>query len=466
MHLLNATYQEIQNKIKENSETREKEKNTFAEVFTPLELIEDMLNHFPPSVWKNPNNKWLDPSAGRGNFFLVVYFRLMQSLKNTIQDKNKRHKHILSKMLYMVELNTDNYHTLLFLFGKNTNIINDDFLNDTHSLNKEKFHIIVSNPPYQKNKQHTYAGSSGNKTLWDKFLLKSLNTLLSPNGFLGMITPSNWRRPEHPLLDIISKQNQLLYLHIFNKKQGLEIFKAQTRFDVYCIQKTPIYKKTTIIDETNKTHIVCLKKTPFIPNGDFHAIHKITTIETKNGTPILYNSSLYSSKKLKKQKTKKYKHPIIHTMTKKGLGVRYSKVPFFKEPKVILNFNETFILEFMGCIMVVYLIRDVIINLTILPKHMNCSIKKEQMTNYEYFVGGCYDKIFSGHFSLTMMLTLMYYTYGYITNIPLLVGWNLINGLIIISTRSHYTIDVVMAMFVCLTVFTNDIKIPFNKIIN
>lgn len=341
MHLLNATYQEIQNKIKENSETREKEKNTFAEVFTPLELIEDMLNHFPPSVWKNPNNKWLDPSAGRGNFFLVVYFRLMQSLKNTIQDKNKRHKHILSKMLYMVELNTDNYHTLLFLFGKNTNIINDDFLNDTHSLNKEKFHIIVSNPPYQKNKQHTYAGSSGNKTLWDKFLLKSLNTLLSPNGFLGMITPSNWRRPEHPLLDIMSKQNQLLYLHIFNKKQGLEIFKAQTRFDVYCIQKTPIYKKTTIIDETNKTHIVCLKKTPFIPNGDFHAIHKITTIETKNGTPILYNSSLYSSKKLKKQKTKKYKHPIIHTMTKKGLGVRYSKVPFFKEPKVILNFNET-----------------------------------------------------------------------------------------------------------------------------
>ena len=65
-----------------------------------------------------------------------------------------------------------------------------------------------------------------------------------------------------------------------------------------------------------------------------------------------------------------------------------------------------------------------------------------------------------------MMLTLMYYTYGYITNIPLLVGWNLINGLIIISTRSHYTIDVVMALFVCLTVFTNDIKIPFNKIIN
>jgi hypothetical protein len=133
---------------------------------------------------------------------------------------------------------------------------------------------------------------------------------------------------------------------------------------------------------------------------------------------------------------------------------------------LILNFNQEFILEFIGFIIVVYLIRDIIINLTILPKHINCSIRMEKMTTYEYFVGGCYDKIFSGHFSLTMMLTLLYYTYGYITNIPLLVGWNLINGLIIISTRSHYTIDVVMALFVCLTVFTNNIKIPFNILIN
>jgi hypothetical protein len=157
-------------------------------------------------------------------------------------------------------------------------------------------------------------------------------------------------------------------------------------------------------------------------------------------------------------------HKILPNYDQKGWLTNYMALSGFIP--LLLNFNETFILEFIGFIMVVYLIRDVIINLTILPKHMNCSIKKEQMTNYEYFIGGCYDKIFSGHFSLTLMLTLMYYTYGYITNIPLLVGWNLINGLIIISTRSHYTIDVVMALFVCLTVFTNDIKIPFNKIIN
>ena len=51
---------------------------------------------------------------------------------------------------------------------------------------------------------------------------------------------------------------------------------------------------------------------------------------------------------------------------------------------ILLNFNEKFMLEFIGFIMVVYLIRDVIINLTILPKHMNCSIRKETkfMLNY------------------------------------------------------------------------------------
>ena len=157
-------------------------------------------------------------------------------------------------------------------------------------------------------------------------------------------------------------------------------------------------------------------------------------------------------------------HKMLPNYAQKGWITNYMALSAFIP--LILNLNETFILEFIGFIMVVYLIRDVIINLTILPKHMNCTIKKEKMTNYQYFVGGCYDKIFSGHFSLTMILTLMYYKYGYVTNIPLLVGWNIINGLIIISTHSHYTIDVVMAVFVCLTIFTNNIKIPFDKLIN
>lgn len=117
-------------------------------------------------------------------------------------------------------------------------------------------------------------------------------------------------------------------------------------------------------------------------------------------------------------------------------------------------------MKFIGFMIVIYLIRDITINLTILPKQSNCVMKKkDEFTLYDHIIGICYDKIFSGHFSLTYMLTLLYYSYGIITNIPLLVGWNIINGLAIISTRSHYTIDVVMAFFVCSFIYTNNLNI-------
>jgi len=119
--------------------------------------------------------------------------------------------------------------------------------------------------------------------------------------------------------------------------------------------------------------------------------------------------------------------------------------------------------RFIGMIVVVYLIRDITINLTILPKHEKC--KKSISKIYENIVGGCYDKIFSGHFSIVYLLSLFYYSYGIITNIPVLVGWNILNAFLILITRSHYSIDIVMAFFVCSFVFTNDIRIPIPKIV-
>jgi hypothetical protein len=119
--------------------------------------------------------------------------------------------------------------------------------------------------------------------------------------------------------------------------------------------------------------------------------------------------------------------------------------------------NSSFQLHFISMLIVVYLIRDITINLTILPKHKNC-IKHNKW--YQHITGGCYDKIFSGHFSLTYLLTLFYYSYGIITNIPLLVSWNIVNAFTILLTRSHYTIDIVMAFFVCSFIFSNNITIP------
>ena len=57
-------YDDVKNKIIEYLAVKESEKNKFGEVFTPMELIEEMLDKLPENVWKNPELKWLDPANG------------------------------------------------------------------------------------------------------------------------------------------------------------------------------------------------------------------------------------------------------------------------------------------------------------------------------------------------------------------------------------------------------------------
>lgn len=113
--------------------------------------------------------------------------------------------------------------------------------------------------------------------------------------------------------------------------------------------------------------------------------------------------------------------------------------------------------EYVGFWVVIFLIRSITIRLTVLPKSNNCESK-----NY-INLGTCYEKIFSGHFSSALLATILYYKYN-IIDIKTLCILNTINGLLIILTRHHYTIDVVVAFFVTMLVYQNNISI--NRIFN
>lgn len=116
-------------------------------------------------------------------------------------------------------------------------------------------------------------------------------------------------------------------------------------------------------------------------------------------------------------------------------------------------FNERLIVEFLSKFLIIMFIRAFTIISTVLPKYENCD---ETFTTRSFFLGGCYDKIFSGHTSFILLLTLMYWREN-IINLGALFSINLLNILAIISTRSHYTVDVLMAIFVTLTIFQSNI---------
>ena len=348
MKIDDLTETNVQKYIDDHRTIRTKEKDKYGEVFTPYEFINEIMINLPNKVWSNPELCWLDPCGGTGNFMLVVYVKLMKGLQKSIPDAKKRKMHILQNMLYMIELNPNNAKQLKTLFGKSANISRSNFLDSSEKwmkdLGKSQFDIIVGNPPFQTKKTKTYDGSVGNRTLWTKFITFLFeNQLLKPKGHLGFITPSNWRRPDHPLYDLLTKQSHLSYVHIYGKKEGLIKFGAQTRFDIYIVQEgsEKTAKTTKIIDEKGKTHFLDLKLWPFLPNFAYDHMKKIMVPKEK-GIEVIFDAGLYDARKLSKKKSKKYRHSIVHNITLRGLGLKYAKgkTKHFGIPKVLLNFNE------------------------------------------------------------------------------------------------------------------------------
>lgn len=92
----------------ERSDERIKETG---EVFTPPELCAEMVADLGESALKDPNSKFLDPTAGSGNFMVALQTELL---------KYHSLQHINDNMLYAVELMEDNYVELCKRVGVST----------------------------------------------------------------------------------------------------------------------------------------------------------------------------------------------------------------------------------------------------------------------------------------------------------------------------------------------------------
>lgn len=314
------------------------DKNNFGEVFTPSSLIDELLKFIPMSVWKNPNLKWLEPSAGNGSIVSVIYKKLMNSLKNEFLNVKERHNHITKNMLYCVELNPKNINDLKKLNIKN--IHQGDFLKELPNNFPEYFDIIIGNPPFNKEKNENRKGGYGGNSLWDKFVNKCMK-LLNPFGFLSFITPQLWRKPFHPIWTLLVKENHLQYLRIYDRKKGKSLFNLDLKFDLYTVQKINPKKElmTIIHDEKDTLYKLNLTNKPFLPNYNIHKIYSYLTTNPLNSIRVIYYSSRFDSRKLNDKQTSKYKYPVVHGLSKNGIHFLYTDnyEKKFKTPKVIFT---------------------------------------------------------------------------------------------------------------------------------
>ena len=108
------------------------------EVFTPIELVNEMLDNISESIWRNPESIFLDPCMGKGTFLIEIVRRLVYIYGYTEHDAKSRVYGYDIRVKYINYLQRRGF----------VNVRHKDFLSETIKM---KFDAIVGNPPFSKN---------------------------------------------------------------------------------------------------------------------------------------------------------------------------------------------------------------------------------------------------------------------------------------------------------------------------
>ena len=316
------------------------------EVFTPPEVVNQMLDMLPQELFKNPDTTFLDPACKTGVFLREIAKRLIVGLEPQIPDLQERLDHIFHKQLFGIAIteltsllsrrglycskfpNTEFSVTLFenaegnirfkkikhkwqgnscsYCGASKMEYERSDDL-ETHAYElihthkpeeifKMKFDVIIGNPPYQLNDGGNGASA---KPIYHHFVEQAKK--LNPR-YLSMIIPARWYAGGKGLdafRNTMVNDHRISELHDYvdasdcfsgvEIKGGICYFLWEKDYDGMC--KVVTHKGDKIISEMER-HMVEEDSDTFIRYND--AIQILRKIKSYNETTF---DTLVSSRK-------------------------------------------------------------------------------------------------------------------------------------------------------------------------
>lgn len=330
------------------------DKLEYGEIYTPFLLIRQMLDLFDPVVFTDPQKKWLDIGAGQGYISMLLFAYLDRGLAACMPDSFMRKKHIVEKMLYMVELKDSNIVALTKMFGVAANIIHADFCSNV--MEDVRYDYIIGNPPYnahglKKVPTNTQQEKKADgTTLWTHFVRKALTLLRDSMSQLCLIVPALWLKPDKQKIYHLLTGYQIEKIHCLSNTETNTIFKgeAQTPTCFFLLTNTTSApnNKIQLYDKNRQAYVAYLHTTGKpIPLFGAHIIQKLQPWLAKAGGALQVLKTNMPSKKSQFAKEKSATYPYVNITTclldgglQPELVLNYSTTPqaFHGQPKLVL----------------------------------------------------------------------------------------------------------------------------------
>ena len=330
---------------------QENEKKKNAEVSTPRQLRQEMLDEIPEKFWTQ-KKKVLEPCCGKGGFIIDIVDRFMKGWKEKYHDEKQRYKKIVEECLYFSDINDMNIFICRLLldpyneYNLNYNIGDTLQLDIKKKWGVEGFDAEIGNPPYNS------SGNTGTgNTIWQLFVDKAFEWTRKGKGrYVVLVHPSGWRKPNTEkgkftgLYHKMVSENYMRRLSIHGVKDGMKTFHCGTRYDWYVIERIEGEKrKTRITDEKGQEVEEKMGEGwEWFPNHSHEKVKRLLAQEGEEKCPIIQSMSAYEPRKswMSKVKDEKHPYPCIHSTPKSGVRYMYSSINnkgMFGVPKIIFG---------------------------------------------------------------------------------------------------------------------------------